>query len=353
MPVLAALLVAAPSLAAQPGTEGGQTDPSDPAEPVDQPPLVNPRTPVAEPERALPAGPVRPGLAEDVPLFADSTELREGTFITQARGRIGRGSRGAWYFVPGRDESGRRLPVMVLLPGQYRSVIERQISRTDQELVFLLTGQVLRYYSQHALHLTAVPLIESLEPTDAPDARPADNPAPEPGDEQPTEQQAQPEGGNEGNENVAPDDARQATATTADQDDPSVESLIAEIEQDRAPSDLRDSAAMSLRVADTSDAGETPRRRTAQLTDRTGRLVRGTGGAWVFVVDSGPDDEPEPPLIVLPCRNLMAMEQLVERHGETVRFTLSGRIETHDRVGYILPTLFRVQRRDDNVMSTQ
>ncbi|MCA3005779.1 MAG: hypothetical protein ACK51N_03365 [bacterium] len=92
------------------------------------------------------------------------------------------------------------------------------------------------------------------------------------------------------------------------------------------------------------------------LTNRKGRLVRGAlqaGGShpeWFFVFDNTagePAAKADPAMVLMPCQNLMSMEKLVERGGESLSFTVSGQVFVYHGRNHLLPTMFTVNRRGE------
>lgn len=83
------------------------------------------------------------------------------------------------------------------------------------------------------------------------------------------------------------------------------------------------------------------------LSSRTGRMVRGQGGEWLLVFDASADSVVDPPMVLMPCLNLMAMERVAERGGEGVTFSVSGQVFVYRGRNYLLPTMYVVNRRGE------
>lgn len=83
------------------------------------------------------------------------------------------------------------------------------------------------------------------------------------------------------------------------------------------------------------------------LSSRNGRMVRGQGGEWLLVFDASADSVVDPPMVLMPCLNLMAMERVAERGGESVTFSVSGQVFVYRGRNYLLPTMYVVNRRGE------
>lgn len=81
------------------------------------------------------------------------------------------------------------------------------------------------------------------------------------------------------------------------------------------------------------------------LASRRGRMVRSSEGAWLFVFDSDSSTKAEPPMTMMPCLNLQAMEKLAERGGDALSYTVSGQVFVYKNRNYLLPTLYVINRR--------
>ncbi len=87
-----------------------------------------------------------------------------------------------------------------------------------------------------------------------------------------------------------------------------------------------------------------PLRREGEfIVNRRGRLVRShDGGFLLFVFESDTQDAPELPMVLQACQYLEAMEDTVEKRGDTVVFILSGQIHTYRGANYLLPTMMKI-----------
>ncbi len=283
--------------------------------------------------------PVRPGLPGSVQnelgIERGPSLVREGSFVSSARGALVKGRSGRWFFVFDRDRRGRQMPPMVVLPSEHLAAMERLAARMNEDEVrrtgarMLVTGQVMAYAGNNYLLPTAPPLVD----TPAPESEPRD-----------AETRAE----------TAPAATGAGVADPA-QPEPTIEQIVADL--DKAIGTRR--AANPSRLAPAPEAGSseggTPRLRPAGvLTPRRGRVVRSAAGEPVFVVDSGAAGVvPEPPMVLLPCTNLAGIESLAERLGENATFTISGQVLVYKDRNYLLPTMYTVNRAGDQVLPTQ
>ena len=76
---------------------------------------------------------------------------------------------------------------------------------------------------------------------------------------------------------------------------------------------------------------------------RRGRIVNaGDSGLVLFLFEA--DDEAEaadPPMVLVPCRTLQSMEELVHKRGDRFVFTLSGQILQYRGVNFLVPSMQR------------
>jgi len=95
------------------------------------------------------------------------------------------------------------------------------------------------------------------------------------------------------------------------------------------------------------------RRRTAEqkkllpegtiIVSRAGRMVRSdVGGEWIFTFEADRDGHSDPPMVLMPCRNLQRMERLVEERPDATRFLVSGQVFVYYGRNYLLPTVMQV-----------
>lgn len=84
------------------------------------------------------------------------------------------------------------------------------------------------------------------------------------------------------------------------------------------------------------------------LTSRRGRMVRSSTGEWVYTFDSDAQGQSDPPMILMPCLNLMAMERLAERGGDALTFSVSGQVFVYHGKNYLLPSLYVINRGNES-----
>jgi hypothetical protein len=70
--------------------------------------------------------------------------------------------------------------------------------------------------------------------------------------------------------------------------------------------------------------------------DRLGRLTRNADGQQEFTFDSDGQTLSDPPMIVLPNRKLMDMENAVKNMGQDLKFRITGTVTEYNGRNYIL-----------------
>ncbi len=83
------------------------------------------------------------------------------------------------------------------------------------------------------------------------------------------------------------------------------------------------------------------------IASRSGRLARGAAGEWLLTFENDAKGAAIAPMVLMPCLNLMAMEKLAERGGESLSFTVSGQVFVYKGRNYLLPTLYSVNKPTD------
>lgn len=85
-----------------------------------------------------------------------------------------------------------------------------------------------------------------------------------------------------------------------------------------------------------------PLRREGEfLIERRGRLVRAPRtDQMIFQFDADQPGSPENPMVLLPCRLLENMEELISDRGDRIVFKLTGQVFVYRGSNYVLPTLF-------------
>lgn len=92
------------------------------------------------------------------------------------------------------------------------------------------------------------------------------------------------------------------------------------------------------------------RREGEFIVSRRGRLVRSSDGAHVlFVFEADARDAPETPMIMMPCRMLESMEEIVADRGSEMEFILSGEVFVYRKHNYLLPTMMKIAVDRGNV----
>lgn len=136
------------------------------------------------------------------------------------------------------------------------------------------------------------------------------------------------------------------------------ESTLQELKDRRAANPLIEPAVTSAAPGATLETSEldpriighapgikpSPLRREGQfLIDRRGRLVRSPRtGHMMFQFDADQQQSPEMPMVLLPCRLLENMEDLVAERGDRIAFQITGQVFVYRQANYVLPTLFTV-----------
>jgi len=85
------------------------------------------------------------------------------------------------------------------------------------------------------------------------------------------------------------------------------------------------------------------RREGELVVNRRGRLTRsGDGVHSMFVFESDSRDNPEPPMMLMPCQLLQNMEDLVADRGDRIVFIITGQVFTYRGANYMLPTVMKL-----------
>ncbi|MFG0258636.1 MAG: hypothetical protein ACF8GE_12100 [Phycisphaerales bacterium JB043] len=248
------------------------------------------------------------------PSVAPDGLVPEGTFLVQQFATMQRLGTNSWVMVFAPADDGRVLPPMILLPNTNLQAMEQITGPNEEPTGFLVSGQVLRFDDQNYLLVTI--FTPASEPTDTLEA----------------------------NTEADIDDA--PTPPPALSDDPSVEELLARMENE-------------------TNIGwdETPPQATGTspglLTDgtllalRRGRVMRSDSGGWRFIMDNDPDADPwtDLPQELLPCRALEHMRSRLELIG-TDEFTISGRVFLYKGANYLLPVLWVQEHTGDSGLTT-
>lgn len=94
-----------------------------------------------------------------------------------------------------------------------------------------------------------------------------------------------------------------------------------------------------------------PQRREGEMiVNRRGRLTRSPNGSqMIFVFEADAKDSPEAPVILLPCRILENMEDMVLERGDRITFVISGQVMVYRNNSYLLPTMMKLAIDKGNV----
>jgi len=138
---------------------------------------------------------------------------------------------------------------------------------------------------------------------------------------------------------------------------PDAEQVLQELLQRRQDNPLiepsrPDDAAESDPANRTTQVGTAPdvprqtlKREGQFIITRRGQLARpDEGGAapWMFVFTSDGQAMADPPMLLMPCRQLETMERIAEQRGMDVTFIVSGQVYVYHNRNYLLPTLVKL-----------
>lgn len=317
----------------------------EPAQPADTP------RPVVVPGNAQPAlAPVRPGLpppaAADLGLPSVPALLREGSYITNAKGQIVRGKSGRWYVIFDQETGGRALPPMILAENANLAAMERSVERLPEGTRYRIAGRVTVYRDRNYLLPSMPPLVERI-PTAAPSTPAPTAPTP-----------AAPTAADTAKPPAAADSDAAPKPASGSSTDPSIEQIIAELDKAVGPARPRPSQLMDATQpgsgTQTPDGGESDGRIAISgfLAHRRARIIRTDDGRLAARLDGGADGHTEGPMILLPCQNLAGIDAVLDTQGEAASFTLSGEVVVYKGRNYLLPSMYVVNRTTDIVMPT-
>jgi len=81
------------------------------------------------------------------------------------------------------------------------------------------------------------------------------------------------------------------------------------------------------------------------IWNRVGRIVKDEkSGQWLFAFESDGTEMQDPPLGLLPCRMLEAMENASEKGTKPVKFKISGQLTEYHNKNYLLVTFMQTVR---------
>lgn len=249
--------------------------------------------------------------------------VREGTVLVGQRGRVSANDRGELVIVfdpasepgAGGDAATTQFPPMVLLPSQYAAQVARLRERSGGAVTVRVSGQVTAYHGRNFLLLN--------RPAEAVRAAPAPTPS----------------------ASAAP--AASPTGPAATPPGGDADRLMAELEQ--AASRAESAGPGGVRVerlpVAPDEAPSVGVREGTFLNGRRGRMLRTPSGGWSLVFDAAPDARGDAPVELMPCANLMAMEDLAMRGGEALSLVVSGPVYSQGGRSFLLPTMYVVQPR--------
>lgn len=248
--------------------------------------------------------------------------LAEGTFIANRKGWMERLASGDWKFTFEDEAGADSIAPMTLQPCQRLAEIVRIVEARPERVLLTISGRVYVYAGQNFLLPTV--FATATQQSEAP-----------------------------------ADTAKKPTDSGANTANPSIEELVAEVDQVTRPSENPRNTAPAPAPSGGEGSPRLRREGTA-IVSQTGRLSRG-GRNWVFTIDNDADTRPGAPgaeevapLEILPCLNLSEMERLFERHGNALRFTISGIVYTFKERNMLLPTMYVIDvDRDGNLTSAQ
>jgi hypothetical protein len=309
--------------------------------------------------RPLQVRPNLPGsLSDEVGLRSPAPLAREGSFVSNGRGQAVKGKSGRWFFVFDPDSAGRTLPPMVILPNQNLAAIERLTERTADGTRMAVTGSVTAYQGLNYLLPSAPPLLIRVEESSPGESsEPSRNPTDVPTGAAPQSEPAAAEA-----PAGKPAEAVESGARpTPSRDEPSIDEIVARMDQAAgrvaATSPQRATIAIDpgqgVRNMEPAEPGTRSLVAPGMLVSRRGRIARATDGAMVFIFDSGTDGGSPAPLVLLPCQNLTAIEQIGERSGEAATYTVTGEVMTYRGRNYLLVRSYQANRASDQVMPAQ
>jgi hypothetical protein len=282
---------------------------------------------------------------------------REGEFIIERAGQlVPLPELSGWAFVfrPAEGEPDLR-PMLVQRCQRLASMqdtLEQQRSGGG-DLVFTITGQVHTYRGVNYLLPTAIAGTGHL-PDDLAEALEAAGPTeglPPPAAEMPDDLFETGGAGGGGDGGGASFDHGGAVDL--------MEQMLADRPQlparpDTAPT-LSSNAQLDAALRGIKPAGDPDRallREGHYLVHRAGRITRslagGIGGEaqnvmFAFEADGTDPEAAEPPMMLMPCKLLEEMEQIVAERGQQTVFLVSGRVHVYRGMNHLLPTTARVR----------
>ncbi len=230
--------------------------------------------------------------------------LAEGGFLIQTKGTMHHHEpTGSWRFRIARDDPRQPRYELTILPctmlSDMQQIVESAEGPPRREIVFELTGQVLRYHDRNYLLPTYVPRVDSDKQRAA----------------------------------TTRSDESQAESPSSD----TAEAILRNLDRAVGPVAQGQSGGRAHEPA--SQPTPPP---GAVMLSRRGWMVREAGGAWSWVFDADAEGLADPPMILLPCRLLQRMEQHPQRSRAHAPMVISGRVFHYHGRRYLLPTSFQI-----------
>jgi len=246
----------------------------------------------------------------------------EGWSMVDTAGRLVRGDL-EWLFLPERVEGP---PAFKLLENAVLEGMVRMSGGAASEVRFVVSGEVTVFNGANYL-LPRLALRAEGRAAEPPGTAPQNRPP-----------QAKVEGaGSTGH----------AASERAGRDDPSAEDVLAILQQETPERSMVPVAETTRGEArrDGPRASRSLRPDGAPLVDRPGRLIS-DGGSWTFTLEADSPQYPEPPLKLLPNRNLELMIEAAAQGRDGLVFVVSGEITAFEGENYVLART--VMRRIDS-----
>ena len=227
--------------------------------------------------------------------------LREGAFLANQPGKLISLEQGGSAFVFDKDKDGRSIPAMAMLPCTTLMRMEQIRDARSGEMRFAVSGQVFLKDGRNYLLPTFYKVNASKSPS--PSAPP---------------------------ETIQDDPAAQA--------DPTVAALIGSLDTLTPASNNDAGSALALPAGNLLPEG-------SFLKSRRGHIIRTSSGALALSVDNDADtaDGPAAPLVFLPSRALSLIERMLNEHGESSVFKVSGRVYIYRGQNFLLPAMVQLQ----------
>ncbi|MEM8757043.1 MAG: hypothetical protein AAGF47_04590 [Planctomycetota bacterium] len=270
--------------------------------------------PISE-RAAEPVRPHQPAVTEsgDSETEARGRLLPEGSFLASQAGTVVRGQAGALVFVPEIPADGDGIRSLVILPSQSFARLQQVVPEgAEPAAEVLISGRALLYRGVNYLRVTA---IEQLPPPE----------------QDQTPSQADPN--REDSDTAAPPSGLDAQTRA----------LLEQLEQARTG--VR--GVLAANAAQSASSAQPPVPEGRTLFRRRARLIRQDTGELAVAFDTESTEEGaavDPPLVVAPCSWLEIVEDIVERHGDSIAVTVSGQTLAHAGVSYLLPTSLTIDR---------